>query len=85
MFNDYYIRNVNVHSHVTHQQNKLHTYKCRALVAQTFIRFYGDILWNELSNKTCCDTSFACNKQVTSSLFLWSSLVEDTTELPGRR
>ena len=45
LFNIYYIRNVDIHSHVTRQQNKLHTHKCRTSAAQKAIRcsgvFYG--------------------------------------------
>ena len=44
LFNNYYIRNVDIHSHVTRQQNKLHTHKCRTSAAQTagvMVLFYG--------------------------------------------
>ena len=34
LFNNYYIRNVDIHSHVTRQQNKLHTHKCRTSAAK---------------------------------------------------
>ena len=34
LFNNYYIRNVDIHSHVTRQQNRVHTHKCRTSAAQ---------------------------------------------------
>ena len=48
LFNNYYIRNVDIHSLVTRQQNKLHTHKCRTSAAQKAIRCYGVILWKEV-------------------------------------
>ena len=63
LFNNYYIRNVDIHSHVTRQQNKLHTHKCRTSVAQKAIRCYGVTLWNEFSSKVCFDVSFTCYKR----------------------
>ena len=45
LFINYFIRNVDIHSHVTRQQNKLHIHKRRTSV-QKVIRCYGVILWN---------------------------------------
>ena len=58
LFINYYIRNVDIHSHVTRQQNKLNTHKCRTSAAQKAIRCYGVILWNEFSSKVCFDVGF---------------------------
>ena len=63
LFNNYYIRNVDIHSHVTRQQNKLHTHKCRTSAAQKAIRCYGATLWNAFSSKVCFDVSFTCYKR----------------------
>ena len=41
LFNNYYIRNEGIRSHVTRQKNKLHTHKCRTSAAQKAIRCYG--------------------------------------------
>ena len=46
LFNNYYIRNVDIHSHVTRQKKiKLHTHKCRTSAAQkpsgVIVLFYG--------------------------------------------
>ena len=40
-FNNYYIWNVDSHSHVTRLQNKLHTHKSRTSAAQKAIRCCG--------------------------------------------
>ena len=63
LFNNYYIRNVDIHNHVTRQQNKLHTHKSRTSAAQKAIRCYGVSLWNEFSSKVCFDVSFTCYKK----------------------
>ena len=63
LFNNFYIRNVDIHSHVTRQQYKLHTHKCRTSAAQKAIRCYGVILWNDFSSKVCFDVSFTCYKR----------------------
>ena len=60
LFNNYYIRNVDIHSHVTRQQNKLQTHKCRMSAAQKAIGCYGVILWNAFSSKVCFDLKFGC-------------------------
>ena len=70
LFNNYYIRNVDMHSHVTRQQNKLHTHKCRTSAAQKAIRCYGVILWNEFSSKVCIDVSFICYKRALKTFLL---------------
>ena len=46
LFNNYYIQNVDIHSHVTRHQHRLYTHKCRTSAAQKAIRcglvlFYG--------------------------------------------
>ena len=70
MFDNYYIRNVDIHSHVTRQQNKLHTHKCRTSAAQNSIRCYGVILWNEFSSKVCFDVSFTSCKRALKTFLL---------------
>ena len=47
------MKNVAIHSHVTRQQNKLHTHKCKTSAAQNAIRCYGVSLLNEFSSKVC--------------------------------
>ena len=69
LFNNYYIRNVDIHSHVTRQQNKLHTHKCRTSAAQKAIKCYGVTLWNEFSSKVCFDVSFTCYKRALKKFF----------------
>ena len=64
------MRNVDIHSHVTRQQNKLHTNKCRTSVAQKAIRCDGVILWNEFSSKVCFDVSFTCYKRALKTFVL---------------
>ena len=63
LFNNYYIRNVDINSHVKRQQNKLHIHKCRTSAAQKAIMCYGVILGNEFSSKVCFDVSFTCYKR----------------------
>ena len=70
LFNNYYIRNVDIHSHVTRQQNKLHTHKCRTSAAQKAFRCYGVTLWNEFSSKVCFDVSFTCYKRALKRFIL---------------
>ena len=44
LFNNYYIRNVDIHSHVTRQQNKLHTHVGRLphkRPSGVMVLFYG--------------------------------------------
>ena len=46
LYNNYYIRNVDIHSHVTRQQNKMHTHKCRTSLPHkrpsgVMVLFYG--------------------------------------------
>ena len=69
LFNNYFSRNVDIHSHVTRWQNKLHTHKCRTSAAQKAIRCYGVILWNEFSSKVCFDVSFTCHKRAKKHFF----------------
>ena len=40
LYNKYYIRNVDIHSQVTHQQNILHTYTLTTCTAQNPSGFY---------------------------------------------
>ena len=70
LLNNHYIRNVDIHSHVTRQQNKLHTHKCRTSAAQKAIRCYGVILWNEFKSKVCFDVSFTCYKSALKTFLL---------------
>ena len=70
LFNNYYIRNVDIHSHVTCQQNKLLTHKCRTSAAQKAISCYGVILWNEFSSKVCFDVTFTCYKKALKTFLL---------------
>ena len=69
LFNNCYIRNVDMHSYVTRQQNKLHTHKCRTSSAQKAIRCYGVILWDEFSSKVCIDVGFTCYKRALKHFF----------------
>ena len=43
LFNNYYIRNVDIQSHVARQQNKLHTHKCllHKRPSGVMVLFYG--------------------------------------------
>ena len=43
LFMNYYIRNIDIHSHVTRQQNKQHIHKCRTTAAQKDILCYSVI------------------------------------------
>ena len=70
LFNNYYIWNVDIHIHVTRQQNKLHTHKCRTSAAQKAIGCYGVILWNEFSSEVCFDVSFTCYKRTLKTFLL---------------
>ena len=70
LFNNYYIRNVDIRNHVTRQQNKLHTYKCMTSAAQKAIRCYGVILWNKFPSKLCFDVSFTCYKRALKTFIL---------------
>ena len=71
LFNNYYIRNVDIHSHVTRQKKiKLHTHKCRTSAAQKAIRCYSVILWNEFSSKVCFDVSSTCYKRALKTFLL---------------
>ena len=69
LLNNYYIRNVDIHSHVTRQQNKLHTHKCRTSAAEKAIRCYGVISWKGFSSKVCFDVSFKCYKRALPTFF----------------
>ena len=70
LFDNYYIRNVDIHSHVTRQQNKLYTHKCKTSAAQQAIMCYGVILWNAFSSKACFDVSFTCCKRALKTFIL---------------
>ena len=70
LFYNYYIRNVDIYSHVTRQQNKLHAHKCTRSVAQKAIRCYGVTSRNWFSSKVCVDVSFTCYKRALKTFLL---------------
>ena len=75
LFNNYFIRNEDIHRHVTRQQNKLHTRRCRTSAAQKAFRCYGVILWNEFSSKVGFDVSLTCYKKKDKNISFESSII----------
>ena len=61
---------VDIHCHVTRQQNELHTSKCKTSAAQKVMRCSGAILWNEFPSKVCFNVSFTCYKRALKTFFL---------------
>ena len=51
IFNDFFIKTSDIHNYSTRQHNDYYLVKCKYDITQSFMRYSGAKLWNEMSKE----------------------------------